>query len=283
MSNLITWDSNIAIGVSIKAGTYNLSTPPLIAEVNAATGYNQIIAEINRRRLLLGHSTTTYVSNDKIIASKINTLKTLIDLIRSDEYLSVFPWVMTYAANIRITASHLMELQQALDTDHIFLETSGDPTGGDNYLQKTDAFYPPVNLSGGSADAAGQRYAAPSYYKYRSYRYFTTPEDLTYIRAIGGLNQNTITGSGYNVLIFLTDHNIGSDLATTEENWNTLYMPIYNGYPRNGLFEVDLNLILVGKVTRQFVLTTTRELNNVIPTVDESIRGNLDYVRLYLS
>jgi hypothetical protein len=282
MSNLITWDPNIILG--IKAGTYNLSTPPLITDVNAATGCNQIINEINRRRLLLGHGTITYVSNDtRITATKINSLKTMIDTIRSDEYLSVFPWVMTYTANTRITASHFIELQQALDTDHIFLETSGDPTGGDNYLHKADSFYPPVALGGGSADTAGQRYSAPTYHKYRSYRYFTTPEDLTYMRAVGGLNQNTITGSGYNVLIYLTDHDIGNDLATTEENWNSLYLPIYNGYPRTGLFEVDLNLFLVGKVRRQFVLTTTRELNNIIPVADESIRGNLDYVRLYLS
>src|SRR6185436_16447902 len=109
------------------AGLNSFSSLPSIAEINASDGLNQIIAERNRRLKLKvdtqgtgSYSALAYVDTDTInLASLLNTLKTDIDTIRSQDELSAFSWTAFSVSSSSIALrQQILELRKALAIDY---------------------------------------------------------------------------------------------------------------------------------------------------------------------
>jgi hypothetical protein len=131
-----TWpslDTLITLGTDIRisAGDYaSLSNPPLLTEINAIVGLNQIIAEAIRRGADKGYTTGQppyylYYSvpdrNDRVTAASITTIRTFINNVRHLYGFASYVWTTatilasTTAIPTVISSSILTELRLALN------------------------------------------------------------------------------------------------------------------------------------------------------------------------
>ena len=154
------------------------SVPPSVTEINAGTWYNQVIAEINRRRANFGLSARGYVAvGDRITASKMSGLKSDIDSLRGSEGLSAYSWTATYTAGTKITIQHMLDLRKALAVDHYFIRLTAIVTDA-AHLRAGDNFYPPTTITdqGTVGDANVGRFTnGVAYQKHRYFHSFTLP------------------------------------------------------------------------------------------------------------
>ena len=97
----------------INAGTSAYSSPPTLAQVNAGSGLNQIIAETKRQG---GGASLSYTDPDTLMATGFfNDMKTAIDTLRSSLGRPAFPWAAwPISTEMLIRDQHLFELRKAL-------------------------------------------------------------------------------------------------------------------------------------------------------------------------
>lgn len=108
----------------VLAGLNSFSATPTIAQINASSDYNQLIAAYNRRALTYNTAfgttlaTAAYVAQGaRILASDVINLLAKINLLRTQEgwFTTALVWpFVTPAANGKITGDHLAFLRKSL-------------------------------------------------------------------------------------------------------------------------------------------------------------------------
>jgi len=155
-TDLITWSPrrgtsgddryDVPDNTHFEAGDYaGYSDPPTLAEVNAGSGLNQIIAEYKRRRIksddmaVISWATTddiNYVDvNDVKRATHYTDLQTQIYNLRKFEVQSIFSFT-SIVINDPVKMQHILELRKALAIDHyaVYPSKSKHPYGASQYL-----------------------------------------------------------------------------------------------------------------------------------------------------
>jgi hypothetical protein len=148
-TDIITWSPRVGASgddrydpgeARVAAGTASgtFSDPPTLAQVNAATGMNQVVAEILRRcwgsspastwlvpGLMSGITPSWFPTSGRIKQSgnPWDLLKSDIDDIRTCEELSAYSWsgYPTITAGERIARETVLHLRKALATDQLIL------------------------------------------------------------------------------------------------------------------------------------------------------------------
>ena len=199
-TDIVTWSPRVGAtgddrydpgnAMRIAAGTASgtFSDPPTITQVNAASGINQVIAEIRRR--CWGTSPASYwitpgdlsglapswcPTSGKYLYTTFNTLKSAVDSIRTTEGQSAFSWSeYPLASADRTVRAIVTELRKALATDQYILYRWLADHGGYYGLQATTSPYPTIstvylrnNCAFGEAGST----------KYRGYLFFRLPAD----------------------------------------------------------------------------------------------------------
>lgn len=211
-TDLITWNPRVGAtgddryrwpeNACIEAGASDYSDPPTIAEINARSGYNQIVAEMRRRDSMYSwgglntgglvrrtlNGAMAYVSpNDRILTGDIKTyVLPDIDIVRANEIFSPFSWstIDWPRADLQLP----FDMRNALASDFIFVPLDkadhNYSTGYlDCYLERKDYdSYPPTALQyvrSGYLSVVGQVHSEGQYYdKLRTYYFFRTPTSL---------------------------------------------------------------------------------------------------------
>lgn len=206
MPDLITWNPRIGAtgddrytippGTRIEVAGASFSDPPTLAEVNAALGLNQVVAEINRRRrpddwVVNDVDPLDYCPGGRIAAAFMATLRAAIDDIRENECRAAYSWGALPAVGGRILGAHLADMREALATDWLFVGLNlADHEAGETLktrLRRQDNSYPPTTTSVlAVSDQAeiGQRYVAPTYSKFRDYLFFRPPGGVSLDAAV---------------------------------------------------------------------------------------------------
>ena len=178
--DLITWNPRVGDAgndrydvppcTPITAGPNAYSNPPTIAEINAGSGLNQVIAEVLRRiALTYGYiAPPDYVeAGDRITPSVWNTCKNAISTLEGYEQRSGSGWSGTQfplSSGDVPKRVDLLALRKALATDHIFVpwilndEQEYYGVWDDGGTKRVMAFHP---ASVGLSTYGGGRYFRP--------------------------------------------------------------------------------------------------------------------------
>lgn len=202
MADLITWSPrvgatgddryNVPDDTPVRAGSSSFSSPPTIAEVNAATDINQVAAEINRRRftdqqLLWSIPAISYVAaGDRISPTYLaTTLRNAIDRIRLNDDQSAYSWTAGLAANSPIRKAHIFDLRKALATPSLIVYPPNAywPSNCVERFGTTHPTYTTTRVRTNNVHVlyAGKSvnyYANPQTIRFRSFLHFQIPTDL---------------------------------------------------------------------------------------------------------
>ena len=128
----------------IEAGASDYSATPTLAEINARSGWNQVVALLNRRvaryNTLFGTSLSTasyFTAGDKITRSAMSTLQTRINSLRTSEGFSSYTFPTLPSVGEKIPGSVLAHHRKALRLEGIC--TLGE--GSSRFRLRTDNPY----------------------------------------------------------------------------------------------------------------------------------------------
>jgi hypothetical protein len=296
-TDLVTWSPrvgasgddryNLPAEARFEAGSSSFSTTPTLAEVNASSGMNQVIAECRRRR---SFTPSFKQAGDPVKAAHFTDLQAHIDAIRSIEEMSAWSWSAVPAAGGRIQAAHLSELRKALAVDNVYVRPYFDY--GTTYypgLYKTKASYPPdgsASIWDFSSDRAGQYLSGGFYYDHRGFVQFVLPAGAPTPGSVKiGMNIETIYGTGWKLRIY---HVAEALFSLDSADWSRLDTLIYEDTPSTGLIEVatsmsgvspgDTGTLVMGGDTE---ITDAGAANQWCSRAVSSDRGILRYLRFY--
>lgn len=127
-------------GSKLLTGLNSFSSPPTIAEINASSWINQIIALVNRRmyQTIVSPSYYSYYSNGQYLsASQLESIKTTINAVRTNCNLSSFSFTGTFHQGDKVSAARLTELKTALN----FSSLTKINSNGDRFWSASEAIY----------------------------------------------------------------------------------------------------------------------------------------------
>ncbi|MCW8132637.1 MAG: hypothetical protein KIS92_19970 [Planctomycetota bacterium] len=174
-----------------------------IAEVNDGAGFNQVIAEINRRNRAFYDTRGSYSGGDsyaplayvergtKIKASVFNTVKAAVDAVRTRSRQSLWSWTnFPVSTGQRIKREHMLELRKALAIDYFLVNAKlQDVSANAGYphiqYDRTGTYPPDTDGSGNLLNSfpyggsrVGQAAAFGTFFAYRSFHNFEVPANL---------------------------------------------------------------------------------------------------------
>lgn len=288
MANLFSWDP-VESGelylppensiVEWGTGTYADTDNPTLTEVENATGWQQILGEINRTGGNFGASSFSqsgrYVDRD-VIASMIST----IDSIRVMQQRTAFSWT-TLVNPLPALRQTMAEIREALSWDRTRLylvygvvgSSSGTIRGGPNstYVPLTPLSY----LTVGGADTVvttGQQKSGSNFTTFEILANFNTSSTGTG----GGAADLRVAFTSLpseNILVYHDSTDTGTPGTTDYRNFSTLIVTITPSdfALDNGLYIATKSL---GSITaedrRKFLLATENDVNSVAPTGTET-------------
>lgn len=281
-TDLVTWSPRVGAtgddrydlpeNSATKAGASDYSDPPTLDEINARSGMNQIIAEINRRIAIIddpdrfgggpGLTPANYVSaGDRVLRSKIIELQTLVNAIRSAEGNSSYSFT-TVTIGLRIAELHLFELREALAIDHFKVYVFATADHSDNISRRATS-YPPEGKPGevilvGSSLLFAQTKQSTLWIKFRAYVAFKIPSWMPDFSAadiyVRGKRNNSALGSE-NVLFYRSNTYLGK---IDTGDWGHLD-------------------VLLGSITRDNLFTGTVTQNKLVSLNDADYYAGTSY------
>jgi len=129
----------------VNAETTAYSTPPTLAQVNAGSGLNQILAELKRQG---GGAGLGYTSTANLLGvTFLNALKGGVDALRTSLGRGVFPWTVWPISNVLLLRDqHLYELRRALVEPVVVNASTAFYIQGQDLVDKTlEPPYPPLS------------------------------------------------------------------------------------------------------------------------------------------
>ena len=296
-TDLITWSPrvgatgddryNVEENTKIEVGATSFSSPPTLAEVNAASGINQVIAECKRRYYQLFRSllaTPSYISSEsKYSTVLLSTLKTNINTVRTYEYQTSYSFT---AFDIKPLRQNLLELRKSLATDHFFINSGILLYSNFNHnsIKKSGLTYPPVasTVIVIHEELWGQDLISTVYHTYRAFLSYDLPVLPTINSAKiliypgncppGDIKTNIYQSSTYDEPLVIGDYGnintlLAENISLTEDTWN----------------EVTLtNFSFSSEGQHTIVLATKREVDGVTPTGNELFNMREDTGFLYI-
>lgn len=302
-TDLITWNPrvgatgddryNIDLNTAIGAGSSSYSSPPTISEINAGSGINQIIAEVNRR---CGESDDALVQNGSIStvayiaaggAISLLALTAKIDLIRENEDQAYFS-TATGQTGQAIRGAWVAAMREALSLDYISVyldksdhnfETYSSPVRRqmDCYLKREDSFYPPtttsvfpdINFRCGQRGSAG-----PTYGKYRPYFFFRIPAIPSLGDALLSIHSDgDFSSQDFNMNLYRANSHL-APLGTGDwGNLDNLEDSIASSsWPSDSRLTLDVDHTAInGSSGLTYILASDREVADTTPFTNEYV------------